>query len=86
MIVVLYLPDDIAKQFKTDRLQGSLHRLRRLSEKFKRQGGLVGGQELLLSDVKLMQHLEASFCVAREVDKRGEVVIDPNDPTRGGKK
>lgn len=86
MVIALYLPDDIAEQFKADRLQDSLHRLRILAHKFKRQGGLVGGQELLRSDVKLMQQLEASFCLAREVDKKGEILIDPNDPTRGGKK
>lgn len=85
MVVALYLPDDIAEQFKADRLQGSPHRLRRLSEKFNRTGGNIDGEVLLTTDVKLMQQLEASFCVAREVDKKGEILIDPNDPTHGGK-
>jgi len=86
MIVALYLPDDIAEQFKTDRLQGSLYRLRKLAQKFNRTGGQVDGEVLLSTDVKLMQQLEASFCLAREVDKKGEILIDPSDPTHGGKK
>lgn len=85
MVIALYLPDEIAEQFKADRLQDSLHRLRILAQKFKKSGGLVGGQELLTSDVNLMRQLEASFCLAREVDKKGEILIDPNDPTHGGK-
>ena len=85
MVIALYLPDEIAEQFKDDRLQDSLHRLRILAQKWKKSGGLVAGEELLTFDVNLMKQLEASFCVAREVDKRGEILIDPNDPTRGGK-
>jgi len=86
MVIALYLPDDIAEQFKNDRLQGSLYRLRRLAQKIDRAGGQFDGEVLLSTDVKLMQQLEASFCLAREVDKKGEILIDPNDPTRGGKK
>ena len=86
MVIALYLPDDITEQFKADRLQGSLCRLRRLAQKFNRTGGQVDGEVLLTTDVKLMQQLEASFCLAREVDKKSEILIDPNDPTRGGKK
>jgi hypothetical protein len=54
-------------------------------EKFNRTGGQVDGEVLLSTDVKLMRQLEASFCLAREVDKKGEILIDPNDPTHGGK-
>jgi len=86
MVIALYLPDDIAEQFKADRLQGSLCRLRKLAQKFNRTGGQVDGDVLLSTDVKLMQQLEASFCLAREVDKKSEILIDPNDPTRGGSK
>jgi len=82
MIVAIYLPDDIAEQFKADRLQGSLHRLRRLSEKLHRVGTEVDGECLLYTDVKFMRQLEASFSLAREVDKKGEILIDP---THGGK-
>ena len=85
MIVALYLPDDIAEQFKNDRLQGSLYRLRKLAQKFNRTGGQVDGDVLLSTDVKVAQQLEASFCLAREVDKKSEILIDPNDPTHGGK-
>jgi hypothetical protein len=85
MVIAIYLPDDIAEQFKADRLQGSLHRLRKLAQKFNRTGGQVDGEVLLSTDVKLMRQLEASFCLAREVDKKGEILIDPNDPTHGGK-
>lgn len=85
MIVAIYLPDDIAEQFKTDRLQGSLCRLRKLAQKFNRTGGQVDGDVLLSTDVNVAQQLEASFCLAREVDKKGEILIDPNDPTHGGK-
>ena len=85
MVVAIYLPDDIAQQFKNDRLQGSLCRLRKLAQKFNRTGGQVDGEVLLSADVKLMQQLEASFCLAREVDKKGDILIDPNDHTHGGK-
>ena len=86
MIIAIYIPDDIAEQFKADRLQASLHRLRRLSEKFNRTGGQVDGDVLLSTDVNVAQQLEASFRLAREVDKKGEILIDPNDQTHGGKK
>lgn len=85
MVIAIYLPDDIAEQFKNDRLQGSLYRLRKLAQKFNRTGGNIDGEVLLTTDVKLMQQLEASFCVAREVDKKSEILIDPNDLTHGGK-
>ena len=85
MIIALYIPDELAEQFKADRLQATLHRLRRLSEKLHRVGTEVDGECLLYNDVKLMRQLEASFCLAREVDKKGEILICPNDPTRGGK-
>lgn len=71
MVIAIYLPDDIAEQFKNDRLQASLHRLRKLAQKFNRTGGHVDGEVLLTTDVKLMQTLEASFCLAREVGKEG---------------
>lgn len=85
MVIALYLPDELAEQFKDDRLQATLHRLRRLSEKLHRVGTEVDGECLLYTDVKFMRQLEASFCLAREVDKKSEILIDPNDPTRGGK-
>ena len=84
MVIALYLPDGIAEQFKHDRLQDSLHRLRLLARHYHRQGGIIAGQTLCSFDVKLMQQLEASFCLAREVAKKDEILIDPNDPTRGG--
>lgn len=71
MVIAIYLPDDIAEQFKNDRLQGSFYRLRKLAQKFNRTGGHVDGEVLLTTDVKLMQTLEASFCLAREVGKEG---------------
>lgn len=85
MIIAIYLPDNFAEQFKDDRLQDSLHRLRILAQKFKKSGGLVAGEELLTFDINLMKQLEASFCLAREVDKKGEILICPNDPTLGDK-
>lgn len=85
MVIAFYLPDELAEQFKADRLQATLHRIRRLSEKLHRVGTEVDGECLLYTDVKLMRQLEASFCLAREVDKKGEILIDPNDPTLGGK-
>lgn len=85
MIVAIYLPDDIAVQFKADRLQDSLNRLRKFSENNYRANTVVNGEVLLISDVNLMRQLEASFCVAREVDKKGEILVDPNDPTHGDK-
>lgn len=85
MVIAIYLPDDIAEQFKNDRLQGSLYRIRKLAQKFDRTGGQVDGEVLLHTDVKAIQTLEASFCLAREVDKKSEILIDPNDPTHGGK-
>ena len=74
MIIALYLPDEIAEQFKVDHLQATLHRLRRLSEKLHRIGTEVDGECLLYTDVKFMRQLEASFCVAREVDRFGDVI------------
>lgn len=85
MIVAIYLPDDIAEQFKNDRLHGSMYRLRKVAQKFNRTGAKVDGNVLLSTDVKVVQQLEASFCLAREVDKKSEILIDPNDPTHGGK-
>lgn len=85
MVIALYLPDELAEQFKYDRLQATLHRIRRLSENLHRVGTEVDGECLLYTDVKFMRQLEASFSLAREVDKKGEILIDPNDPTRGGK-
>lgn len=85
MVIAIYLPDDIAEQFKTDRLQGSLYRLRVLAEKTRRAKALVAGEEITSNDVALMRQFEASFCLAREVDKKSEILIDPNDPTHGGK-
>ena len=85
MIIALYLPDNFAEQFKYDRLQDCLHRLRILAEKTRRSKALVAGEEITSNDVALMRQFEASFCVAREVDKKEEILIDPNDPTRGGK-
>lgn len=85
MVIAIYLPDNFAEQFKNDRLQDCLHRLRILSEKYNRTGGLVAGEVITSNDVGLMRQLEASFCVAREVDKKSEILIDPNDPTHGGK-
>lgn len=85
MVIAIHLPDNIAEQFKADRLQSSLHKLRLLSEKYNRTGGLVAGKCVSTMDVGLMRQLEASFCCAREVDKKGEILIDPNDPTHGGK-
>ena len=67
MIIAIYLPDNIAEQFKADRLQASLHRLRRLSEKLHRVGKEVDGECLLYTDVKFIRQLEASFCVACEL-------------------
>ena len=86
MVIALYLPDGIAKRFKVNRLQDSLHKLRKLSEMAYRADTLVGGKCVSADDVSLMRQLEASFCLAREVDKKGEILIDPNDPTRGGSK
>lgn len=85
MVIALYLPDEIAEQFKADRLQDSLHRLRKLSDNYFRSGAFVYGERVTSLDVNIMRQLEASFCLAREVDKKGEILIDPNDPTHGGK-
>lgn len=85
MILAIYIPDDLAQQFKADRLQGSLHRLRKLAQKFNLAGSHIDGDVLQSTDLKLMQQLEVSFSDAREVDKKGEILIDPNDPTHGGK-
>ena len=86
MIIAIHIPDDLAEQFKADRLQGSLHRIHKLAQKFNLGGGQVDGEVLLSTDVKAVQQLEASFRLAREVDKKSEILIDPDDPTHGGKK
>ena len=84
MVVAIYRPADRAEPFKADRLQSSLHRIRKLAQKFNRTGGQVEGEVLLCTDVKLMQTLEASFCLAREVASKHGMLIDPIDNTRGG--
>ena len=82
MIIALYLPDEIAEQFKVDHLQATLHRLRRLSEKLHRIGTEVDGECLLYTDVKFMRQLEASFCVSREIVKSNGAVplVGPSFP------
>lgn len=85
MIIAIHIPDDLAEQFKADRLQGSLHRIHKLAQKFNLSCGQVNGEVLLSTDVKVVQQLEASFRLARELDKKSEILIDPNDPTHGGK-
>ena len=83
MVLAIYLPDDIAKQFKADRLQGSLHKLRLLTERWHKIDVYSSVKlGITADDVKLMQQLEASFCVAREADK-GETLVDSNDQTHG---
>ena len=82
MVLAIYLPDDIAQQFKADRLQGSLHKLRLLAEKLHKVD-VYSSLKLGVTDddVKLMQQLEVSFCMAREVNNQNETLVDQSGHT-----
>lgn len=85
MIIAFYIPEELAEDYREDRFQDSLHRLRILAQMYKKKGethGLVAGQTISSFDVKLMQQLESSFCVSREIVKGngGVPLVGPDFP------
>lgn len=82
MIIAFYIPEELAHDYREDRFQDSLHRLRILTQKSKKRGELVAGETICNFDVKLMQQLELSFCMSREVVKGngGVPLVGPGFP------
>lgn len=58
MIIAFYIPEELAESYRKERFQPTLARLRR----YAKQAGTP-------SDLKIIQQLEASFCVSREIIK-----------------
>lgn len=55
MIIAFYIPEELAESYRKERFQPTLARLRR----YAKQAGTP-------SDLKIVQQLEASFCVSRK--------------------
>lgn len=58
MIIAFYIPEELAESYRKERFQPTLARLRQFAR-------LVGTP----ADLKIIQQLEASFCVSREIIK-----------------
>lgn len=56
MIIAFYIPEELADEYRKERFQPTLARLKKLV----RQAGTP-------ADIKIVQQLEASFCVSREI-------------------
>lgn len=71
MIIAFYIPDELADVYRKERFQPTLARLK----KWARQAGTP-------ADIKIIQQLEASFCVSREIIKGngGVPLVGPGFP------
>lgn len=58
MIIAFYIPEELADDYRKERFQPTLAKLKR----YARQAGTP-------TDLKIVQQLEASFCVSREIVK-----------------
>ena len=56
MIIAFYIPEELADAYRKERFQPTLARLKR----YAKQAGTP-------ADLKIVQQLEASFCVSREI-------------------
>ena len=71
MIIAFYIPDELADSYRKERFQPTLAKLK----KWVRQAGTP-------TDIKIVQQLEASFCVSREIIKGngGVPLVGPGFP------
>lgn len=71
MIIAFYIPEELADDYRKERFQPTLARLKR----YAKQAGTP-------TDLKIVQQLEASFCVSREIVKGngGVPIVGPNFP------
>ena len=58
MLIAFYIPEELADTYRKERFQPTLARLKR----YAKQAGTS-------TDLKIVQQLEASFCVSREIIK-----------------
>lgn len=71
MIIAFYIPEELADEYRKERFQPTLARLK----KYAKQTGTS-------TDIKIVQQLEASFCVSREIVKGngGVPLVGPGFP------
>ena len=71
MIIALYIPEELADVYRKERFQPTLARLKR----YAKQTGTP-------TDLKIVQQLEASFCISREIVKGngGVPLVGPGFP------
>lgn len=71
MIIAFYIPEDLADSYRKERFQPTLAKLKR----YAKQAGTP-------TDLKIVQQLEASFCVSREIIKcnGGVPLVGPSFP------
>ena len=71
MIIAFYIPEELADAYRKERFQPTLTKLRRWAK----QAGTP-------TDIKIVQQLEASFCVSREIIKGngGVPLVGPGFP------
>lgn len=71
MIVAFYIPEELGESYRKERFQPTLARLK----KWARQAGTP-------ADLKIVQQLEASFCISREIIKGngGVPLVGPGFP------
>ena len=58
MIIAFYIPEELADAYRKERFQPTLARIRQ----YAKQAGTP-------ADLKIIQQLEASFCISREIIK-----------------
>ena len=71
MIIAFYIPEELAESYRKERFQPTLAKLKQ----WVRQAGTP-------ADIKIVQQLEASFCVSREIVKGngGVPLVGPGFP------
>ena len=71
MIIAFYIPEELAESYRKERFQPTLAKLKQ----WVRQAGTS-------ADTKIVQQLEASFCVSREIVKGngGVPLVGPGFP------
>ena len=71
MIIAFYIPEELAYEYRKERFQPTLARLKQ----YAKQAGTP-------SDLKIIRQLEASFCVSREIVKGngGVPLVGPGFP------
>ena len=71
MIIAFYIPDELTEVYRKERFQPTLARLKQ----YAKQAGTP-------ADLKIVQQLEASFCVSREIvnGNGGVPLVGPGFP------